>query len=235
MAIGSPPSRGRKARLSREMITSVAREMLNEMSLEAFTLAGLAKRLDAGVMSLYTYFPNRDALLDAVAEQIFESFETPPGTGRWQDVILDWLWATQRLLERHPVVLKVIFWDEHHSPAWMKTWWLPIARILQAQGLDNPRIAFTMNWFSTSAIGMIVSQAGARQRKPLSVVSHIETLERDEHRLAVELWLCLGDVDPAAALDFGFRNIIQGMEAIVGGTPLPRHGPVRSPHSDPAP
>ena len=213
-----PDKRGRKPRLSRAMITAEALQMLTEAPLEAFTLARLAKRLNAGVMSLYTYFSSRDELLDAVAEQIFAGFEAPAAEGVWQDVMLDWLWATQRLLDQYPVVLKVIFWDGHHSPAWLKFWWLPIAALFKRQGLDNQETAFAMNWFTTSAIGMMVAQAGSAQRKQPSVIARIAPLDADQQRLAAELWFCLGEVDRRDALAFGFRNLIAGLEKIIEKT-----------------
>jgi len=80
---------GPKARLSREMIIETACKILARIPAEEFTLAKLAKEIKASVMSIYTYFPNRDALIDAVGEHIFFLFEAPTSEGEhWQDLIL---------------------------------------------------------------------------------------------------------------------------------------------------
>jgi AcrR family transcriptional regulator len=217
----SPSTRGRKPRLSRELVVSEACKLMNETPLEELTLARLAKRINASVMSLYTYFPSRDALLDAAAEQVFTLFKAPPLDGaRWQDLIFKWLWATQHLIDGNPVVLKVIFWDGHHSTSWLKTWWLPIAQILKAQGLDNFRLAFAMDWLSTAAMGMMVTQMDSSQRKQASVIADLGMLDREQQRLATELWLCLRDVDRSDALNFGFNNLIRGLEDLISGAVL---------------
>jgi len=211
--------RGPKARLSSTLIVEQACALLNEMPLEEFTLAKLARSLNAGVMSIYTYFPSRDALLDAVTEEILTSFEVADaGSGRWQDIMLDRLWATQRLIQRHPVVTKVIFRDGHHSPVWLKKWWLPVAQLFRDEGLDDQHTAFAMRWFATAAMGIIVTQIGAPQRSLPSAEGKLDTLSRPQRLLARDLWDCLADVELHAVLDFGFRNIILGVEALLHDT-----------------
>lgn len=214
--------RGRKPRLSSEMIVSVACQMLSEGSLEEFSLVKLARRINAGVMSLYTYFPNRDALLTAVADDIFDRFEPPEITAsmRWQTIVNRWLWATQKLLDEHPAVLKVLFWDGRHSASFIRSWWLPLAQLLRERGMDNARISFAMNWFPTSALGMMAAQMNSAERRHSLSFTQMDLLDRDQQRLVMDLWLHLGDVERDVALEFGFNNLIHGLEQLIAGKPV---------------
>ncbi len=193
-----------------------AAAMLSEGTLEALTLRRLADRLGAGPMSLYTYYRNRDALLNAVAEYVFALFEPPPSDGPWQAYVRNWLWATYRHFIDHPIAPKVIFWDGHVASAWLKTW-VPVAEHLKAQGVNGARLAFAMDWFSLAAMGFIASQIDSHTHRKPGAITNIADLTPDQQRLAAELWLHFQDVDQRAILEFGFDSIIRGLEAIVRG------------------
>lgn len=110
--------RGPKRALSKAMLIDATLQMLDEHSLDEFSMPKLARRIGAGVMTLYTYYPSRDALLDDVAEEVFRRWQPPEPTERWQDYVLEW---QVRLLDhflRYPIGLKVIAWDDHMAPSW---------------------------------------------------------------------------------------------------------------------
>jgi AcrR family transcriptional regulator len=206
--------------LSREAIVAEAAAMASEGALDALTLRGLAERLNTSPMSLYTYFRSRDALLNALADHVFALFEVPPSTGTWQDDVRNWLQATHDHFVRHPIAPKIIVWDGHVCPAWLKTWF-PLGRLLKEQGLEGSRLAFAMSWFTTAGMGFINSRINSPQQHKLSTIAHIDGLDADDGRFAVELWLHFQDVDQKAALVFGFDVLIGGLEAIVRGEDPP--------------
>jgi len=209
-----PAGRNKRNHLSREMIVAEAVEMLKEGSLAALSLRGLANRLGVGVMSLYTHFPSRDALLNGVADHVFSLFEPPPQRDPWQEYIRAWLWATYRLFERYPVAPRVIFWDGRVCSAWLKTW-LPVASLLKKEGLEGQDLAFAMDWFGTSGMSFIQSQMDAPITRQPSVLAFLAELNSDEQRLALELWSGFPNDDSTAILTFGFEQIIQGMETLL--------------------
>ena len=209
-----PVTRRKRNHLSREMIVSEAVEMLKEGTLAALTLRGLAKRLGVGPMSLYTHYPSRDALLSGVADHVFALFEVPDMRGTWQDYVRDWLWATYRLFDRFPVAPKVIRWDDHVCSAWLKTWF-PIATVLKEQGLDGDRLAFALDWFSNAAMGFIQAHMDAGPARRPSALAFLSVLDADHQRLAVELWSNFRNLETSEALDFGFGQLIQGLETLV--------------------
>jgi AcrR family transcriptional regulator len=194
------------------MIVAEAVSMLQEGTLAALTLRGLAKRIGVGPMSLYTHFSSRDALINGVADHVFALFEPPAPRASWQDYIRDWLWATYRHFERFPVAPKVIAWDGKICSAWLKTW-LPIATVLKEQGLDWERLAFAMDWFGIAGMAYIQAQIDAPSTR--SSTTFLADLEPDEQRLAIELWTGFRKIDVPSALEFGFGHIIRGLETLV--------------------
>lgn len=209
-----PRGRGRPARLNRDTIISNALTLLNEGSVDGFSMGVLARRLSVGVMTLYSYFPSRDSLLIAVADEIYSRFEYPAKGRRWQDEIRDWMWATVRLFERYPVAMKLSLWDGHASPGWLRTW-IPVVELIKAQGLEGPRLAFAVRWFTTSSLGFITSQPPPPLERVGRTTAHVDVLTPHEAGLLLDLQLDMVEVDHVASLTYGFTHIIAGVERII--------------------
>lgn len=217
--------RGRPSRLSREAIIHAALALINEMSIDRFSMGVLAKSLNAGVMTLYNYFPSRDALLIAVADEIYSRFDFPAKGGRWQDEIRQWMWATVDLFKQYPVAMKLSLWNGHASPGWLRTW-IPVVELIRAQGLKGPQLAFAVRWFTTSSLGFITSQPPPPEQSIGRTTAHIDALTPHEAALLQDLQHDLLGVDPNAALSYGFTHIIAGLERIIAEAddPQPRTG-----------
>ena len=208
--------RGRPRKLSHAAVVDAAIGFLDERPLEEFTLARLARRLGAGTMSLYTYFPSRDALLDAVADRVFELFALPPPEARWQDSLLAWLRAWRQHFERYPVARKILAWDGHVAPAWMRIT-APVVVLLRAQGLSGRRLANAYQWFITASIGLLLSQQYTRAIRWRRDPSELAPLDPESAAAIQELWAHEVELAPDAALEFGFRHLIAGVDAHVRG------------------
>jgi AcrR family transcriptional regulator len=157
---GRPP--GRPGRISHQQIVAETLAMLEADGLAGFSLARLARCVGVTPMALYNYFPSRDALLDAAAEAMFDGFEIPAGEGNWDSKIRAWLYALRDLIRRYPVSLQIIRWDDHIAPAWIKIW-LPMAQVLEAEGLRDERLAFGLLWLIQAAMAVIRGNLVARQ------------------------------------------------------------------------
>jgi AcrR family transcriptional regulator len=76
-------TRERRSRRTREQILATARELVLESGVDGLSLREVARRLDYSPGALYTYFPDTDALLDALTAGVFEElgryFERVPG------------------------------------------------------------------------------------------------------------------------------------------------------------
>lgn len=79
------PRRGRRPAFSREAITAAAVALADTEGIDAVTMRRVAAEVGAGVMSLYSYAPDKETLLDLMIDHV--SGELPasaPLTGDWR-------------------------------------------------------------------------------------------------------------------------------------------------------
>lgn len=76
-------SRGRRGlfRLIRDAIIRDGLALLNDVSVDGFSMEILAKRLSVGAKSLYSDFRSRNALIISAADEIYSRFEYPAKGG----------------------------------------------------------------------------------------------------------------------------------------------------------
>ena len=96
MARGRPPAH------TREQVVEAAIGLADAEGLAAVTMRRIAASLGAGAMSLYTYVPNRDRLIDLMVDRVGDFAPAVALTGDWRaDVVA--LAASQRsLMLAHP-------------------------------------------------------------------------------------------------------------------------------------
>jgi AcrR family transcriptional regulator len=70
--------------LSRERILAVALEIADREGIDALSMRRLAQELDVWPMSVYRYFQDKDALLDAMAADAAERVGAPPEGTSWR-------------------------------------------------------------------------------------------------------------------------------------------------------
>ena len=75
----------KKPGLSRERILTVAAQLAEDEGLEALSMRRLAQELDVWPMSLYTYFRDKDELLDAIAAHAAGAVALPDEADTWRE------------------------------------------------------------------------------------------------------------------------------------------------------
>src|ERR1700729_4352490 len=83
---GATPSRrrGPRPRHSREDVTRAGGALADSSGLDAVTFRAVAARLGTGVMSLYTYVPDKQALVYDMVELVSAEVVLPEPTGDWR-------------------------------------------------------------------------------------------------------------------------------------------------------
>jgi AcrR family transcriptional regulator len=207
---------GRQARLSREKIIDQALVLLADMTAEELTMTRIAECLGTTTMSLYKYFANREALLDAVAEHTFGLFETSmPAIGTWQERLLAWLRALQQHLDEYPTMLKVIGWEGRVSGAWVRVI-APVAQLLKEQGLQDERQAVVLVWFMSSVMGLLRTETmdapAYRQKYSLSA---LDKVSHQEQQAFLSLLPFLPTTDREQVMEFGLRQLVLSLENVL--------------------
>ncbi|MFK8906735.1 TetR/AcrR family transcriptional regulator C-terminal domain-containing protein [Streptomyces sp. YS-3] len=79
------PRRGRRPSFTREAITAAAVALADAEGLDAVTMRRVAGEVGAGVMSLYSYAPDKETLLELMVDHVSaELTVTAPPTGDWR-------------------------------------------------------------------------------------------------------------------------------------------------------
>ncbi|WNI18194.1 TetR/AcrR family transcriptional regulator [Actinacidiphila sp. ITFR-21] len=97
-------------RLNRDELIATALAVADADGLGALTVRRVAQRHDVTPMALYRHFPDKDGLLDAVAERLLADVRIPPPDGRpWHDQLRDLLTETLTALRPHPNATMLLF------------------------------------------------------------------------------------------------------------------------------
>src|SRR5918994_3617768 len=82
----SPRTAGQRAGLSREAVLGAARRVADDQGVDHLTMRRLAAELGVTPNALYTYFPDKEALLDALVDDLLAGIEPgDPDEGDWRD------------------------------------------------------------------------------------------------------------------------------------------------------
>jgi TetR/AcrR family tetracycline transcriptional repressor len=93
---------GRPPRLSRGQVVSAARGIAARDGIDRLTMRRLAEAVDAMPNALYTYFPDKGAILDAVLDDLLGEVERPgPRTG-WRRGLIALMGSYRRHLLAQP-------------------------------------------------------------------------------------------------------------------------------------
>ena len=223
-----PTKRGRPAKLSSERIVNTALAQLVELPLDSVTFASVAKALGVTTMSLYSYFPQRDALLEAMTDQAFAQLQLPARGGPWREYLLAWLWAVERHFERYPEVSKTIGWSGKVPAAWLRVS-VPVIDELSAQGLEGVPLVIAANWFMSSAVGLLLTEAVApayRHSASLAAAAALTPEEQATLRLMDHQWT---RKDREQLLALAFEKLLDSLASLL--TPTGRKALDRRPPS----
>jgi AcrR family transcriptional regulator len=103
---GAARRRGPRPRHSRQQVVRAAVALADAEGLDAVTIRAVAGRLGTGVMSLYSYVPDKQTLVYDMVEEVSGEISLPEPSGDWRaDAHL--LAGQQRtLLRRHPWLIE---------------------------------------------------------------------------------------------------------------------------------
>jgi AcrR family transcriptional regulator len=89
-----------RERLSRERILAAAAEVAEHEGVDALSMRRLAQELDVWPMSVYRYFQDKDALLDAMAAAAAGRLVRPSRARAWPDQMTELLDSARRSIAR---------------------------------------------------------------------------------------------------------------------------------------
>jgi AcrR family transcriptional regulator len=100
--------RPRTPLLSRERIRDAALDYIDEHGLAALSMRRLAEVLGVQAASLYSHYPTKDAVLDAIANLLITEVDTSGFARGWREGLLTWARSYHAALARHPNAVALI-------------------------------------------------------------------------------------------------------------------------------
>lgn len=105
---GPKRRRGPRPRHSREEVVAAAIALGDEGGLEGVTFRAVAARLGTGVMSLYNYVPDKQALVYDMVETVGGELDLPTPSGDWRADMHLVARLQRGLMLRHPWVVEAL-------------------------------------------------------------------------------------------------------------------------------
>lgn len=100
--------RPKEAILSRNLIRDQALAIIDEDGLDALTMRKLATRLGVQAASLYSHFPNKEAVLAAVADRLAKRIDPTGFAESWQEGLRTWANSYYSAMHWHPKAAPVV-------------------------------------------------------------------------------------------------------------------------------
>jgi len=101
-------ARPRTPRLSKERIRDEALAIVDEHGLAAVTMRALAERLGVQASSLYSHYPTKDHVLDAIANRLVAEVDTSGFRHGWREGLFTWARSYHAALAAHPNAVPLI-------------------------------------------------------------------------------------------------------------------------------
>jgi AcrR family transcriptional regulator len=142
-----PSARGRPLatrEVSPQQIVEITRRRIREGGFANVSMRQVADELDVTATALYHHFPNKDSLLDEVAEQIYAAIPMPDCSLPWTERLHRWLLAQERIHLEHPGLARFLLARHSQSTAAFR-WIDSVLQILSEGGLDDDEQVLCMN------------------------------------------------------------------------------------------
>jgi AcrR family transcriptional regulator len=234
-------TRGPKAAFTPDEVVQAAIEIAEADGLAAVTMNAVATRLGFTTMALYRYFPNKEALLDAIVDA---GLGHPPvrtkHRGDWRIEVTRWAHAKRAMLCARPWLAELPFVAAPHGPNWL-LWLEALTAPLMTTGLapaDVGQMISIVDGYTRGASDTAISLARARARgtserewaaavgadlgraigdKRFPAFATILTAPSDGHARTIE-----------ESFDFGLQRVLDGIDRYVCEATAP---PVPSPRA----
>ena len=163
----SRPTRGPKPGLTPDDVAQAAIQIADEEGLAALTMQAVAAKLGFTTMAIYRYFPNKEALYDAIVDAGMGLPPRPPEPqGDWRTEVAQWAHAKRSMLCARPWLAELPFVAAPHGPNWL-SWLEAVADPLSRIGLspaDTGQMISVIDGYTRGASDTAISLARARAR-----------------------------------------------------------------------
>ncbi|MEU0393975.1 TetR/AcrR family transcriptional regulator [Streptomyces sp. NPDC006208] len=221
------PRRGRPPAYSRAAITAEAVAIADTEGLTAVTMRAVAARIGAGTMSLYSYVPNKETLLELMIDQVSGDHRLPPGpSGDWRADLRKLAHEQRAIMRRHPWLPAALPARQTLGPNTLATLEYALA-VLEPVRLDARAALETFSLLTGFVAGHVSYELAQEQAAEAAGRTSGEILEAQARylrstsvggtypRVARALTVPSNDPAPRAVFDRLLDRMINGLTAAV--------------------
>jgi AcrR family transcriptional regulator len=143
------------APLTPERIVDEAIALLDAEGPEALSMRRLAARLGTSTMSTYHHVPDKQTLIEAIAERIMSELERPSDDVPWDEAVRRMATSFRGLTQAHPAVFRVLLSSGERPTALVRTADDVVHR-LEAAGFDPESALLTFRTLIRYLLGSTV-------------------------------------------------------------------------------
>ncbi len=206
----------RRGQLSRARILATALQLVDQDGLDALSMRRLADELKVDPMSLYNHVDSKDALLDGLAEALWNEVQLPAGEIGWQEALRTLATLLRDLAHTHPNAYGLLFGRGILPEPSLRALDAALAALGRA-GLDRQRAAEMLRTLVAYAAGYGMLELSYAALADASGIEQIVRLTRALPREApvhlVEVARLCADCDMDYQFNLGLDLILTGLEA----------------------
>jgi TetR/AcrR family transcriptional regulator, tetracycline repressor protein len=152
-------SAGQRAGLTRASVLGAARRIADQDGVGRLTMRRLAAELGVMPNALYTYVPDKEALLDALIDDLLGDVDAGDPAGEdWRDGLVRVMDASRRLLLAHPQLVPVFLARPGLGPNAVRLGEVTFA-LLRRGGLEGERAVEAFRTLLIYSLGFAAFQA----------------------------------------------------------------------------
>ena len=225
-------TRGPRAAFTPDEVVKAAIAIADEEGhLGAVTMQAVSAKLGLTTMAVYRYFPNKEALYDAIIDAgmgLPPKPSNPPGS--WRDDVTRWAHAKREMLCGRPWLAELPFVAAPHGPNWL-SWLEGLAAPLSRAGFRGEilgQMLSIVDQFTRGASDTSISLARARargiseQQWAAAVGADLGRSIGDPRFPAFASILTAPQVERPRnmeeSFDFGLQRVLDGIEAYASGS-----------------
>lgn len=208
------------AGLSKHRVVVEAVRLAEREGVDGLSMRRLAGVLGAGAMSLYHYVANKEELLDAMIDLVFEEIELPPDGTDWQSAMRRRAVSARQVLARHPWAISLMESRTSPGPASLRHR-EAVTACLRRAGFSVV-MATHANWLLDSYVyGFALQEASlpfdtADELADMAEDAFLPQLPPDEYPYLNEsaAVLVAAGYDPAEEFIFGLDLVLAALEPL---------------------
>jgi AcrR family transcriptional regulator len=203
-----------REQLTRDRIVRITVDLIERDGEQALSMRRVAAELGSGVMSLYNHVPNKEALLDGVAEFVLADLEFSPQPGAdWRDQARTLVRSFREVSRRYPRCVNLVVTRQLHTPAGLRPLEAALATV-RAAGFEGEIAVRIMRTFIAFALGSLVNDARLARPTDARLRDVAPLLDPQQFPNTRTLAGDLDRIDPDADFDFGVELLIAAVAAL---------------------